>query len=73
MCLALPGKVLGVADAATGTVRVDVRGFPRTVNAGLVPGVRPGDWVLVSLGMAVERISEADAAETLRLLEEMEV
>ena len=32
----------------------------------------PGDWVLVSMGLAVERISETDAAETLRLLDELE-
>jgi len=72
MCLALPGKVLDVADPGTGTAQVDVRGIPRTVDVGLLDGVRPGDWVLVSLGMAVERISEAEAYETLRLLNEME-
>jgi hydrogenase expression/formation protein HypC len=69
MCLALPGKVLEIVDA--GTARVDVRGTPRTVSLGLLD-VRPGDWVLVGMGLALERISECDAAETLRLLDELE-
>jgi hydrogenase expression/formation protein HypC len=69
MCLALPGKVLEIVDA--GTARVDVRGTPRTVSLGLLD-VRPGDWVLVGMGLALERISECEAAETLRLLDELE-
>jgi hydrogenase expression/formation protein HypC len=71
MCIALPGRVLEVVDAAARTVRVDVRGTVRTVGLGLLD-VRPGDWVLISLGLAVERISDADAAETQRLLDELE-
>lgn len=71
MCIALPGKILGIVDGAARTARVDVRGIPRTVRLGLLDA-RPGDWVLVSLGLALERISEADAAETLRLLDELE-
>ena len=71
MCIALPGKIVEIVDDAARTARVDVRGVPRTVNLGLLDA-RPGDWVLVSLGLAVERISEADAAETLRLLDELE-
>jgi hydrogenase expression/formation protein HypC len=69
MCIALPGRVLQIVDG--GTARVDVRGVPRTVSLGLLD-VRPGDWVLVGMGLALERISEADAAETLRLLDDLE-
>ncbi len=71
MCIALPGRVLEIVDAAARTARVDVRGTPRTISLGLLDA-RPGDWVLVSLGLAVERITEADAAETLRLLDELD-
>jgi hydrogenase expression/formation protein HypC len=71
MCLALPGKVLEIVDAAARTARVDVRGAVRTITLGLLDA-EPGDWVLVSLGLAVERISESDAAETVRLLDELE-
>ncbi len=71
MCIALPGKILEIVDGAARTARVDVRGTPRTVGLGLLDA-QAGDWVLVSLGLAVERISEADAAETLRLIDELE-
>jgi hydrogenase expression/formation protein HypC len=72
VCLALPGKVLEVAAAGEGTASIDVRGAVRTVDIAPLPDLRPGEWVLVSLGMAVDRISEADALETLRLLDEIE-
>lgn len=71
MCVALPGRVLDITDPEARTARVDVRGTPRTILLGLLD-VQPGDWVLVSLGLAVERISAADAAATLRLLDELE-
>lgn len=71
MCIALPGRVLEVVDAVIRTARVDIRGIPRTVGLGLLD-VKAGDWVLVGMGLALERITEADAAETLRLLDELE-
>jgi hydrogenase assembly chaperone HypC/HupF len=71
MCTALPGKVLEIVDPHARTARVDIRGTPRTISLGLLD-VRPGDWVLVGMGLALERISEADAAETLRLLDDLE-
>ncbi len=70
MCVALPGRVLSIAGA--GTAHVDVRGVRRTVGLGLLEDVRPGDWILVSLGLAVERISAEDATETLRLLDDID-
>jgi hydrogenase expression/formation protein HypC len=71
MCIALPAKVLEVVDAGARTARVDVLGTPRTISLGLLD-VRPGDWVLVGMGLALDRISEADAAEMLRFLDELE-
>lgn len=71
MCIALPGKVLEIVDASAGTARVDIRGTPRTISLGMLD-VRPGDWVLVGMGLALERITEADAIDALRLLDELE-
>jgi len=71
MCIALPGRILEIVDGSAGTARVDIRGTPRTVNLGLLD-VRPGDWVLVGMGLALERITEADAIDVLRLLDELE-
>jgi len=70
VCLAVPGKVLEV-DAAQRTARVDMLGHARIVNLSLIGAAAPGDWVLVHTGFAVERLTEADAAETLRLFDEL--
>jgi hydrogenase expression/formation protein HypC len=71
MCLALPGKVLHIVDPEARLGLVDVLGTPRMVNLTLVGEVAPGDWVLVHMGFAMERMSEAEAAETVRLFEEL--
>jgi hydrogenase expression/formation protein HypC len=71
MCLALPGKVLEIVDPVARFARVDVVGTTRMVNLSLVRDAAPGDWVLVHTGFAVERIGEAEAAESVRLFEEL--
>jgi hydrogenase expression/formation protein HypC len=71
MCIALPGRVLEIVDTLARTARVDIRGTPRTISLGLLD-VHAGDWVLVGMGLALERITEAEAAEARRLLDELE-
>jgi hydrogenase expression/formation protein HypC len=70
MCIALPGRILEV-DGETHQARVDVMGQVRTVDVRLLDRVAAGEWVLVHTGFAVERLSEAEAAETVRLFEEL--
>ena len=67
----MPGRVTEIVDAAKRIGRVDIFGTPRLVNLGMLDEVTPGDWVLVQVGLAVERIDEAEAQETMRLLEEL--
>jgi len=71
MCLALPGKILEI-DEDGQRARVDVLGHVRTVNLILLGAAAPDDWVLVHTGFAVERLTEAEAAETVRLFEELD-
>jgi hydrogenase expression/formation protein HypC len=75
MCLAIPGKVIEVVDAANRLARVEVAGVRRTINIGLLDGidggVREGDWVLIHVGFALSRVDEDEAAATLQLLEAM--
>ncbi|HEU5298393.1 MAG TPA: HypC/HybG/HupF family hydrogenase formation chaperone [bacterium] len=71
MCLAIPGKVTEITDAAARLARVEVSGTPRIVNTVLLDDVAPGDWVLVQVGFAVAKLDEAEARQTLDLLEEM--
>ena len=75
MCLAIPGQIVEITDAANRLAKVDVAGVQRTINVGLLDadgdGAQPGDWVLIHVGFALSRVDEEEAAATLRLLEGM--
>ena len=70
MCLAIPLKLTEIdTDTATGTVVLD-GGGSMTVGLDLVPDAVVGEYVLVHAGMAIETLSEADAAPILEAIEE---
>ena len=70
MCLGIPGKVLEVAlDREILVARVDFGGVCRRVCLEHVPDARPGDYVLVHVGLALARIDEAEAKRIFALLE----
>lgn len=72
MCLAVPGRIVDRHErSGTAMATVDLRGELREVCLELVPEARSGDWVLVHLGMALDRIDEQAAAESLALAEEL--
>ena len=71
MCLAMPGRVTEIVDPAKRIGRVDIVGTLRLVNLGMLDEVTPGDWVLVQVGLAVEKIDESEAQATRHLLEEI--
>lgn len=60
MCLAVTAKVISVKNNE-GEVLID--GRERRVSFIALPNVVPGDYVLVSLGMALERITEEEAQD----------
>ena len=67
MCLAIPSKVVAIAD---NMATIDVDGVRRSVSLLLLEDVRIGDYVIVHAGFAINKIDEAAALETLRLLRE---
>jgi hydrogenase expression/formation protein HypC len=69
MCLAIPVKVieLRAADQAL----VDVGGVRKEIDVSLVEGVQTGDYVILHVGFAINRLDEAEAQKTLALLREM--
>jgi hydrogenase expression/formation protein HypC len=72
MCLAIPGRVVAIADEVNGLAKVDVAGVRRNVNVGLLDGgVAPGDWVLIHVGFALSKVDEEEAEATLALLQRM--
>ncbi|MBK1648610.1 HypC/HybG/HupF family hydrogenase formation chaperone [Rhabdochromatium marinum] len=67
MCLAIPVEVLSI-DSATDQACVSLDGVRKDVSLALVEGVEVGDYVLVHVGYALNRISPEEAEETLRLM-----
>ncbi len=73
MCLAIPGVVVDLSDAADLKAIVEVSGVRRAVNVGLVlgDGLAVGDWVLVHVGFAMSKIDDDEAQRTLAFMQEM--
>ena len=77
MCLGIPGQIIEITNANNKLGLVDVGGVKREVNlACIVNEEHPvqsciGDWVLVHVGFALNRIDEKEAAETINLLQEI--
>lgn len=73
MCLAIPGLVESVEEGSgldrQGLVRFG--GIAKQVNLAFVPEAGVGDYVLVHVGVAINKIDEAEAQEVFRYLEEI--
>jgi hydrogenase expression/formation protein HypC len=68
MCLAVPVKVVSIEGTEA---EVEIGGVRRRVSIVLTPEARVGDYVLLHTGYAINVINEAEAQETLKILEEM--
>lgn len=79
MCLGIPGKITEITDTQRQLALVNIGGVKRQVNiACIIDDTHPiescvGDWVLVHVGFAMNRLDEEEAAETLQLLNEMAI
>ena len=71
MCLAIPGKIVEIIDLENNIAKVEVGGVRRNVNTGMLDEVAVGDYVLIHVGFAMSKVDEREAAETLRLLEDL--
>lgn len=69
MCLAVPGSIVSIGDRARATV--DMMGARREVSLRLTPEAKPGDYVLVHAGFAIQVIDERQAAETIDILNDL--
>jgi len=71
MCLALPGKVLELFDGAGGLpfARVEFGTVAREVCLVYTPEAKVGDYVIVHVGFAIQRLDEEAAHRALELLD----
>jgi hydrogenase expression/formation protein HypC len=72
MCLAIPAQVVEV-DAMADSATVALGEVRKTVSLALVEDVVPGDFVLVHVGYALNKVSEEEAARTLALMGEADL
>lgn len=77
MCLGIPGRIVKIDDAVNMLATVDVCGVRRQINISCIVDDADaveacvGEWVLVHVGFAMSRINADEAAETLRILNEL--
>lgn len=72
MCLAVPGRVVRRYERDdTAMADVDFGGVQKEVCLQYIPDAAIGDYVIVHVGFAIQRLDEASALETLHNFETM--
>jgi hydrogenase expression/formation protein HypC len=69
MCLAIPAQLVEIRDGDTGVV--DLSGVRKEVSLALVDDVRVGDYVIVHVGYALQKLDREEADKTLQLFAEL--
>ena len=70
MCLAVPMQIKTIDNFQC---VCEARGIEREVSLFLLQGeeVKPGDFVLVHVGYAIQQVTETEAAESWELFDEI--
>ncbi len=68
MCLGVPMKVVKVSG---NTAYAELMSLSRKVDIRFLEGVKPGDYVIVHAGFAIQFVDEEEALNTLELVREM--
>ncbi len=67
MCLAIPSKVVEI-NSELNQATVDTMGVKRVVGLDLLAEeINIGDYVLIHIGYAINKIDEVDAQESLKI------
>lgn len=71
MCLSIPSKITHI-DEENNIATVDTMGVERKANLDLIDQpVVVGDYVLIHIGFAMNKIDEEDALESLKIYSEI--
>ena len=68
MCVAVPMKLTSL-DGHKGVAEAD--GVEVSVNTMLLPDVKPGEYVIVHAGFAIQHLNIEEAERTLELIREL--
>ncbi|HWS14465.1 MAG TPA: HypC/HybG/HupF family hydrogenase formation chaperone [Rhodocyclaceae bacterium] len=69
MCLAIPVKIVGLAENEIALA--DVGGIRKEISLALVDDVKVGDYVIAHVGYAINRLDPEEAEKTLALFAEL--
>ena len=69
MCLSIPAKVLSVDG---NIAKASIGGTIIEAGLHLIDDVKPGEYILIHTGYALQKISEEEAMETLKMIKELE-
>ena len=69
MCLAIPAQVVELRDGDNAVV--DLAGVRKEISLALVDNVAVGDYVIVHVGYALNKLDPDEAAKTLALFVEI--
>lgn len=69
MCLAIPARVVELRDPDLAVV--DLSGVQKEISLALVDDVAVGDYVIVHVGYALNKLDPEEAAKTLALFAEL--
>ncbi|MFD9353371.1 HypC/HybG/HupF family hydrogenase formation chaperone [Streptomyces sp. NPDC060031] len=72
MCLAVPGRVLDIGERdGTRMATVDFGGVRKEVCLEYLPDLQVGEYAIVHVGFALQRLDEESARKTLELFAEL--
>lgn len=69
MCLAIPGRIAQLIDEDRAIVNLG--GVLKEISLALVEDVAVGDYVIVHVGYALQKLDEEEAERTLALFAEL--
>lgn len=70
MCLAIPAKITHISPNGD-TAQVKLGGVSKEISLALISDATVGDYVLVHVGYALNKLSEEEAELTLALIREI--
>lgn len=71
MCLAVPVQIKEIIDESNAIA--EISGLKKQISIDLIDDVKVGDWVILHVGFALEKIDEEKAKRTLELFEQNSV
>lgn len=70
MCLAIPARVVELRPGDNAVI--DLGGVRKEISLALVEDVAPGDFVIVHVGYALQKVDPEEAEKTLALFAGLE-